>query len=112
MSRVTLTINLELDTPNLPSCEAMSAAITRAERAAARVFIYGDRGGPMHVKVEESEHPIPRTCESLDILPGRINATKGSRRPKAPQAPARPKPPPTDPAQVRKPGHNAPTKSS
>ena len=43
MSRVTLTIHLELATSSLPSGDALSAAICRAEQAACRVFVCGDQ---------------------------------------------------------------------
>jgi hypothetical protein len=80
MSRVTLTINLELDMPGLPSCEALGAAMQRAESAAARVFVCGGLGGKMKVDVESSANPIPKTCDTVDILPGRMGATVGRRK--------------------------------
>ena len=70
MSRVTLTINLDLEMSGLPSHEAL----------AARVFLNGDGGGRMHVNVDESDHPIPVTCGALTVLSGRMNATLGSTR--------------------------------
>lgn len=59
MSRVTLTINLDLPIPGLPSQEALNAAMRRAESAAARVFVNGDLGGQMHVTVDPSPHATP-----------------------------------------------------
>ena len=83
MSRVTLTINLELDTPSLPSNEALSAAMQRAQNAAARVFVNGDLGGNMKVDVEPSDNPIPKTCHTVDVLPGRMSATVGKKKRKS-----------------------------
>jgi hypothetical protein len=80
MSRVTLTINLELDTPSLPSGEALNAAMERAQNAAARVFVCGNLGGKMKVDVEPSANPIPKTCDAVDILLGRMSATVGRRK--------------------------------
>ena len=80
MSRVTLTINLELSIPGLPSQEALNAAMQRAESAAARVFVNGDLGGRMHVTVDTSSNVVSMTCGTVDVLPGRINATVGKRR--------------------------------
>ena len=80
MSRVTLTINLDLEMSGLPSHEALAAAHQRAEFVAARVFLNGDGGGRMHVNVDESDHPIPVTCGALTVLSGRMNATLGSTR--------------------------------
>lgn len=72
MSRVTLTINLELSIPGLPSQEALNAAMQRAESAAARVFLNGDLGA--------SPNAVPMTCGTVDVLSGRINATVGRRK--------------------------------
>jgi hypothetical protein len=80
VSRVTLTIHLELATSSLPSGDALSAAICRAEQAACRVFVCGDRGGAMHVKVDESTNPIEKTCDAVDILPGRMSARVSKRK--------------------------------
>ena len=80
MSRVALTINLELSISGLPSQEALNAAMQRAESAAARVFVNGDLGGRMHVTVDTSPNVVPMTCGTVDVLPGRINATVGKRR--------------------------------
>lgn len=80
MSRVTLTIKLDLDMPGLPSSEALNAAFHRAERAAARVFLEGDAGGKMRVEVEPGAHGVPATCEALDTLAGSMAATIGRRR--------------------------------
>jgi len=79
MSRVTLTINLELEMAGLPSEAALSAAMQRAESAAARVFVNGDLGGKMNVAVEASENQIPMTCGVVNVLPGRMSATVGKR---------------------------------
>jgi hypothetical protein len=84
MSRVTLTINLELDTPNLPSNEALHAAMERAQNAAARVFVCGDLGGKMKVDVEPSDHAVEKTCDAVDVLPGRMTATVGRKKGKTP----------------------------
>jgi hypothetical protein len=83
MSRVTLTINLELETPSLPSSDALNAAMQRAEEVAARVFVCGDLGGKMHLNVDQSPSPIAKTCEAVNVLPGRIHATVGRKRRKA-----------------------------
>jgi hypothetical protein len=80
MSRVTLTINLELETPGLPSQEALNAAMQRAENAAARVFLNGDLGGKMKVDVEPSGVAVPKTCDAVEVLPGRISASVGRRK--------------------------------
>lgn len=80
MSRVTLTINLELEMAGLPSEQAMSYAQQRAELIAARVFVCGDKGGKLNFDVEDSDHPVPKSCEAVKILPGRMNATVGKRR--------------------------------
>jgi len=86
MSRITLTINIELETPGLPSSSALQAAMYRAECAAARVFVNGDLGGPMTVSVAPSENPIPKTCDAVNILSGRMNATVSPRKKKKPSA--------------------------
>jgi hypothetical protein len=52
----------------------------RAESAAARVFVCGDLGGKMKVDVETSANPIPKTCDAVDVLPGRMSATVGRRK--------------------------------
>jgi hypothetical protein len=88
MSRVTLTINLDLECAGLPSSEALSAALYRAQNAAARVFVNGDLGGPMHVTVDPSPNPIPKTCEALDVLPGRMFASVGKRKKRAELTPS------------------------
>jgi hypothetical protein len=87
MSRVTLTINLELHMPGLPSAEALHAAMQRAENAAARVFVNGDLGGKLTVNVEPSANSIPQTCETVDVLPGRMNTSVGRRKRKGLGAP-------------------------
>ena len=82
MSRVTLTINLDLEMAGLPSSEALGAAMHRAETAAARVFLNGDLGGVMHVEVEPSPNAVPVTCGALTVLSGRMHASVG-RSPRA-----------------------------
>ena len=80
MSRVTFTIALELETEGLPSQEALNAAMQRAEDVAARVFVCGDLGGKMHLTVDASGSPIPKTCEVVHVLPGRISATVSKKK--------------------------------
>jgi hypothetical protein len=83
VSRVTLTIKLELSTAELPSSEALSAALQRAGSAAARVFVHGDLGGTMHVTVDTSPNVIPKTCDTVDVLPGYMQASIGRRKKKS-----------------------------
>ncbi len=82
MSRVTLTVNLNLEMAGLPSPEALSAAQDRAEKAAARVFLNGDAGGRMHVTVDPSENAVPKTCDALTVLSGAMRATIGRTKAK------------------------------
>lgn len=83
MSRVTLTIKLELSIPGLPSDEALNAAMYRAQSAAARVFVCGDLGGKMKVDVEPSDNAVPKTCDAVDVLPGFMSATVSKRKRKS-----------------------------
>jgi hypothetical protein len=79
MSRVTFTINLELENSGLPSNEALDAAMQRAQNIAARVFICGDEGGKINLQVEPSDHPVAKTCDTVRVLPGHIRATLSKR---------------------------------
>ena len=90
MSRVSLTIHLDLEMANIPSHDALNAAMQRAEAAAARVFLNGDLGGEMHVTIDPSPNPIPQTCGALTVLPGRMFASVGrQKRPSAPRLKSR-----------------------
>ena len=82
MSRVTLTIKLELDMTGLPSSDALGSALQRAEQAAARVFVCGDAGGSLRVTVERGPNGVPKTCDAVDILPGYMQASVGKRKKK------------------------------
>lgn len=73
--RVQLTMRFDLEVSILPSEEALNAAMQRAETAAARVFVNGDAGGKQHIEVEPSDHPVPKTCETVDVLSGHVSAT-------------------------------------
>jgi hypothetical protein len=66
--------------PRLPSSDAISAAMQRAEGAAARVFLDGDLGGPLRFTVEPGANSVPKTCDTVDVLPGRMKATISKRR--------------------------------
>ena len=58
MSRVTLTINLELSIPGLPSQEALNAAMQRAESAAAhgeiQALVCSEHGPQMLTRADEA----------------------------------------------------------
>ncbi len=85
-TKVTLTIKLDLEMAGLPSQRALGAALERAEKAAARVFVNGDAGGKMKVEIEDSPNPVPKTCDVLTIRDGYMQATLGRLPKKAVKA--------------------------